>query len=69
MRRKKFLLLINGESSRVILIGHESGRKKYIEVLKDRKEENISCTFSLSIETRKNPTPFKVNERINGDKF
>ena len=52
MRRKKFLLLINGESSCVILIGHESGRRKYIEVLKDRKVENISCTFILPVETK-----------------
>jgi hypothetical protein len=41
----------------VILIGHESGRRKYIEVLKDRKVENIYCTFGLSLETTKNSIP------------
>ena len=70
-KEKTLVLLINGESSCVILIGHESGRRKYIEVRKERKKY-FFFTHSLLVHgNNKNILifTFKVNEKINGDKF
>ena len=55
------MFLINGESSCVILIGHESGRRKYIEVRKDRKSKEI-CLAHLTCPWKQEKIPIPVGQ-------